>query len=410
MLEEYFSDARAIRRHLKGPFGRYVEGFVAWLRNQGYARKSVQRYVPVLGALGRWLHRRKLGARDLSNELADRFLHRSRTDGVRHHERAALKQVLLYLRQTGVAPPDDSVPEPDPADCLIADFRGYLIHDKALADVTVKNRCSHVRFFLTACFGTGSVDVDRLSVSGLQDFVLDYARDRAPRSTQSMLTSLRSFLRFLYLRELIGVELADHVPSIVCWRQTTPPKWLPDEDVERVLNGCDRHSAVGQRDYAVLLLLARLGLRAGEVRLLALDDIRWEASEISVRGKGPRRKRFPLPGDVGEAIAAYLKNARPLCDSRRVFLRAVAPYRGLGSSTVGTIVVAALRRAGLNPPMKGAYLFRHSLATHMLGKGATLTEIGQVLHHTNPDTTSIYAKVNIAGLRGLAMPWPGDCP
>jgi len=410
MLEEYFSDARAIRRHLKGPFGRYVEGFVAWLRNQGYARKSVQRYVPVLGALGRWLHRRKLGARDLSNALADRFLHRSRTDGVRHHERAALKQVLLYLRQIGVAPPDDSLPEPDPGDCLIAEFRGYLIHDRALAEVTVKNRCSHVRFFLAARFGTGSVDLGRLSVSGLQDFVLDYARDRAPRSTQSMLTSLRSFLRFLYLRELIGVELADHVPSIVCWRQTTPPKWLPDEDVERVLNGCDRHSAVGQRDYAVLLLLARLGLRAGEVRLLTLDDIRWEAAEISVRGKGPRRKRFPLPGDVGEAIAAYLKNARPLCDSRRVFLRAVAPYRELGSSTVGTIVVAALRRAGLNPPMKGAYLFRHSLATHMLGKGATLTEIGQVLHHTNPDTTSIYAKVNIAGLRGLAMPWPGECP
>jgi len=408
MLEEYFSDARAIGRHLKGPFGRYVEGFVAWLKKRGYARKTVRRYVPVFGALGRWLHRRKLGAGDVSTELAGRFLHRSRTGGVRPNERAALKQALLYLRQTGVAPQDDSVSEPDPADCLIAEFIGYLIHDRALAEVTVENRCSHVRFFLTACFGTDCVDVDRLSVSGLQDFVLDYARDRAPRSTQSMLTSLRSFLRFLYLRELISVELADHVPSIVCWRQTTPPKWLPDEDVERVLNCCDRHSAVGQRDYAILLLLARLGLRAGEVRMLELDDIRWEAAEISVRGKGARRKRFPLPGDVGEAIAAYLKDARPQCDSRRVFLRAVAPCRGLGSSTVGTIVVAALRRAGLTPSMKGSHLFRHSLATRMLGKGATLTEIGQVLHHANPDTTSIYAKVNIAGLRGLAMPWPGD--
>jgi site-specific recombinase XerD len=305
---------------------------------------------------------------------------------------------------------DDLVSEPDPAECLIEEFRGYLIRDRALAEVTVQGRCSDVRLFLSACFGTGCVGVARLSVNDVQDFVLHYARDRAPKSTQSMLTTLRSFLRFLYLRGLIAEELADHVPSVACWRQTSPPKWLPDEDVERVLNGCDRHSAIGQRDYAVLLLLARLGLRAGEVRLLELDDIRWEAAEISVRGKGPRRKRFPLPGDVGEAMAAYLKNARPRCDSRRVFLRAIAPCRGLGSSTVGTIVATALRRAGLNPPMKGAYLFRHSLATHMLGKGATLTEIGQILHHANPDTTSIYAKVDIAGLRGLAMPWPGDHP
>ena len=408
MLEEYFYEAPAIGRYREGPVGHHVDGFAAWLKDQGYARRSVRRYVRVFGALGRWLHRRKLGAGDLSSELAGRFLHRAGIGGVRHQERAALKQVLAYLHQTGIAARDDSVSEPDPAECLIEEFSGYLLHDRALAEITVQDRCSDVRSFLAARFGIGCVDVDRLSVSDLQDFVLDYARDRAPKSTQSLSTSLRSFLRFLYLRELISEELADHVPSVVCWRQTTPPKWLPDEDVERVLNCCDRHAATGQRNYAILLLLARLGLRAGEVRLLELDDIRWEAAEISVRGKGPRRKRFPLPGDVGEAIAAYLKNARPRCDSRRVFLRAVAPYRGLGPSTVGTIVSAALRRAGLNPPMKGAYLFRHSLATHMLRHGATLTEIGQILHHAHPDTTSIYAKVDIDGLRGLAMPWPGD--
>ncbi len=408
MLEEYFSDARAIGRHLEGPFGSHVDGFVAWLKDRGYTRRSVRRYVRAFGALGRWLHRRKLGAGNLSTELAGRFLHRSGIGAVRPRERAALKQVLAYLRQTGIAARDDAVSEPDPAECLIEEFSGYLLHNRALAEVTVETRCSRVRLFLTACFGTGCVDVDRLSVSDIQDFVLHYARDRAPRSHQGMLTTLRSFLRFLYLRGLITEELADHVPSVACWRQTSPPKWLPDEDVERVLNCCDQHSAIGQRDYAVLLLLARLGLRAGEVRLLELNDIRWEAAEISVRGKGPRRKRFPLPGDAGEAIAAYLKNARPRCDSRRVFLRAIAPCRGLGSSTVGTIVSAALRRAGLNPPMKGAYLFRHSLATHMLRNGATLTEIGQILHHAHPDTTSIYAKVDIDGLRGLAMPWPGD--
>lgn len=224
-----------------------------------------------------------------------------------------------------------------------------------------------------------------------------------------MLTALRSFLRYLFLRELIGVDLSHQLPKVASWPQAQPPKWLPAEDIQRVLNCCSRHTPAGQRDYAILLLLARLGLRAGEILSLELEDIRWEAAEIDVRGKGSERKRFPLPEDVGQAIVAYLKEARPRCSSRRVFLRAKAPYRGLGhASTVDTIVSRALNRAGLDPPLKGAHLFRHSLATHMLRNGATLTEIGQILHHANPDTTSIYAKVDIAGLRALAMPWPGE--
>ena len=200
------------------------------------------------------------------------------------------------------------------------------------------------------------------------------------------------------------------MPTAPGWRKTQPPKWISPDEIERVLASCDRHSAIGQRDYAILLLLARLGLRAGEVLSLELDDIRWETAEITVCGKGRQRKRFPLPEDVGRAIATYLKLARPQCDSRRVFLRAKAPYRGLGhASTLDTIVTHALARAGLDPPLKGAHLFRHSLATRMLRNGATLTEIGQILHHASPDTTSIYAKVDIAGLRALAQPWPGDC-
>jgi len=409
MLEQYFSDAGAIRRHREGPLGSHVDGFVAWLSGQGYARGTVRFFVAVFSALGRWLQRRKLGAQALSTGLVARFLHRSGTGGMRRDKRAALKHILEHLRRTGIAARDDSASEVTPLDGLVEEFRRHLLHDRALAEATLQGYCPRVRLFLSACFGTGSLELAWLSVRAVQDFVVSHARDRSPKSTQLMLTALRSFLRFLYLRGWIAQKLAEHVPRVASWRQTDPPKWLPDEDVERVLNCCDRHCAIGQRDYAILLLLARLGLRAGEILSLELDDIRWEAAEISVRGKGPRRKRFPLPEDVGAAIAAYLKNARPRSDSRRVFLRTRAPYRGLGhASTVDTVVSDALKRAGLDPPMKGAHLFRHSLATHMLRNGATLTEIGQILHHANPDTTSIYAKVDIDGLRGLAMPWPGD--
>jgi len=411
MLEQYFSDARAIRQHREGLLGSHVVGFVGWLSGQGYARARVRFFVGVFSALGRWLQRCGLGARDVSTELVGRFLYRSGNDGVRLHERAALNHILGHLRRIGIAPRGDSVSEPAPLECVVEDFRRYLLYDRALAEATLHGYCPRVRLFLSACFGTGHVELGRLSVKDVQDFVLHYARNRAPKSTQLMLSALRSFLQFLYLRGQISVKLADQVPTVASWRQTQPPRWLPDEDIERVLNCCDRHSAIGQRDYAILLLLARLGLRAGEILSLQLDDIRWETAEIDVRGKGPQRKRFPLPEDVGAAIAAYLKNARQRCGSRRLFLRAIAPYRGLGhASTVDTVVSRALARAGLDPPMKGAHLFRHSLATHMLRNGATLTEIGQILHHAHPDTTSIYAKVDIAGLRELAMPWPGEQP
>ena len=410
MLEEYFSDARTIGRHLEGLLGSHVDGFVAWLKDQGYARSSVRGFVAVFSTVGRWLQRRKLGARDLSDELVTRFLRRSGTDGIRPHERASLNHILEYLRRTGITPRDDSASEPTAVERVVEKFRRYLRHDRALAEATLHGYCSRIQLFLSACFSTGSVELARLSVKDVQDFTLHYAQGRTPKTAQTMLTALRSFMRFLYLRGLISEKLDDHIPSVATWRQASPPKWLPDEDVERLLNCCDRHSAIGQRDYAVLLLLARLGLRAGEILLLELDDIRWEAAEITVHGKGPHRKRFPIPDDVGAAIAVYLKNARPRCDSRRVFVRVKAPYRGLGhASTVDTIVSDALQRAGLAPPMKGAHLFRHSLATHMLRNGATLTEIGQILHHASPDTTSIYAKVDIEGLRDIAQPWPGDC-
>jgi integrase/recombinase XerD len=226
-----------------------------------------------------------------------------------------------------------------------------------------------------------------------------------------VVTTLRSFLRFLQQRGLLSTDLAAAVPGVAGWRLAHLPKALPTEQVERLLASCDRRSPTGRRDFAILMLLARLGLRGGEVSALTLDDIDWERGEIVVHGKGQKLARLPLPADVGSALVDYLRQDRPVCPSRRVFIRVRAPKRGFISlSAICCIVRRALERAGLAPEFKGAHLLRHSLATHLLRRGASLVEIGQLLRHSQPDTTQIYAKVDITALRAIALPWPGIAP
>ncbi len=224
-----------------------------------------------------------------------------------------------------------------------------------------------------------------------------------------MVTAFRSFFRFLLQYGEIEVDLAASVPTVADWRLSTVPKYLTLEELQGVLDACNQGTSTGRRDYAILLLLARLGLRAGEVVALNLDDIDWRAGEITIPGKGLFHDRMPLPADVGQALAIYLRQDRPACESRQVFIRIKAPRRGFAHpSTVSTIVRRALERAGLYPAVKGAHLLRHTLATGMLRQGGTLAEIGEVLRHRVPNTTEIYAKVDFAGLSSLAQPWPGS--
>jgi site-specific recombinase XerD len=224
-----------------------------------------------------------------------------------------------------------------------------------------------------------------------------------------MVTALRSLFRFLLQRGAIERDLSACVPRVADWRLATIPKYLSPEEIDRLLDACDPRTAVGRRDEAILRLLAHLGLRAGEVVALELDDIHWRVGEITVRGsKRLPHDRLPLLADVGEALATYVHNDRPHDPTRRVFLCMRAPRRGFaGPGAVSTIVRRALARAGLCPAVKGAHLLRHSLATRMLRHGASLREIGEVLRHRSVNTTEIYAKVDVAGLRGLAQPWPG---
>jgi site-specific recombinase XerD len=222
-----------------------------------------------------------------------------------------------------------------------------------------------------------------------------------------MVTALRCFFQYLQQRGEIAVDLAACVPTVPNWSKSTLPKFLPPGTVQRVLSRCDRRTAIGRRDYAILVLLARLGLRAGEVVALNLEDIDWEAGQLAIRGKGGRAAQMPLPGDAGEAIAAYLRNGRPRCSSRRVFIRAKAPLTGFASSVAICVVVEqALKRAGVESARKGAHLFRHTLACDLLRQGCSLDEIGELLRHQSPETTAIYAKVDVTALHSLALPWP----
>ena len=203
-------------------------------------------------------------------------------------------------------------------------------------------------------------------------------------------------------------DLAAAVPTVANWSMTSIPRAIPADAVRRLLTSIHRRTAIGRRDYAILLVLARLGLRAGEVARLELEDIDWNAGSLSVQGKGDQRSVLPLPADVGAAIAAYLRHGRPRSSSRRVFLRTQAPLCGLrGPVAIASLVQHNLARAGIMAPTRGAHQFRHALATKMLRHGASLAEIGQVLRHRSLETTKIYTKVDLKSLRPLSLPWPG---
>jgi site-specific recombinase XerD len=264
------------------------------------------------------------------------------------------------------------------------------------------------RFLNDRLNGTRSMKLDGLHAADVVDYVRREAtRLDSPRSAQGVANSLRSFLRYARYRDAIKVDLACVVPSAASWSMSSIPRAISPDHARRVLSRCDRRTNVGRRDYAILLLLARLGLRAGEIVNLKLDDIDWESGTLSVCGKQRRDSTFPMLPEIGAAIAAYLKSGRPRCENRHVFLCSQAPVRSFKNHlAVCAVVKYALARAGIDSPRKGAHQFRHALATAMLSKGSSLSEIGEVLRHRDPDTTKIYAKVDLHSLRKLAPPWP----
>jgi site-specific recombinase XerD len=286
---------------------------------------------------------------------------------------------------------------------LLAEFRTWLDRERGLSPVSVRCYSKQAKYFLAAIGGPGAVS--GLDAGKVTAFLVEHSQNRNSGSAKAMVTSLRAFLRFAHATGRTGVALASAVPAVASWRLAALPRGLTAAETGLLLAGCDRETAAGLRDYAVLSLLARLGLRGAEAAGLQLGDIDWRAGEIAVTGKGSRTERLPLPAPAGEALAAWLTGGRPRCDSRAVFVTVRRPYWQLTPEAVRAIMGRACDRAGLE--RRGTHRFRHALATEMLRAGASLPEVGQVLRHRSQLSTSLYAKVDQNALRPLARPWPG---
>lgn len=398
--------AAPTQRVCVGPIASHIDGFAKLLADEGYARPTVKSKCLLVADLSHWLERRRLPLAQLDERKLKQFYAHHR-HSIRRGDVSTGDQLLEWLRGLGVIAALPQKKDQTGLGQLTRDYERFLSSQRGLAPATLSSYLPIVRRFLTERFGNKALRVEDLRPLDLHRFILRQVPRGSRNYAKLMVTALRSFLGFLFQRGAIKTDLRAGVPGVANWRLSHLPKSLPPEQVERVLQCCDLSTPSGQRDYAILLLLARLGLRGGEVLAMTLDDPDWERGEIVVRGKGQRLERLPLPKDVGAALVHYLRHVRPACSTRKLFIRIKAPRHGLRLSAICCVIRRALKRAGLNPDFKGAHLLRHSLATNMLRRGASLTEIGQLLRHAQPTTTQIYAKVDIEALRRIALPWMG---
>jgi site-specific recombinase XerD len=407
-LEQFLNRSWSIRRLRVGPFRDCVDLYTDRLRKDGYSKHSAAGSMKIIGDFIGWLTDGQFDCSDINEQLAARFLEaRVRWHPLRAGDPAAIRRFILALREAQIIAP--ALPRAlDPADQILEDFRTYLNHRRGLSPRSCDAYVRFTRPFLRALAITRPGHFARLTQADILGYVEQRARDVGAATAVAMCSRLRSFLRYLQVEGLIVNDLAACVPSIRKWRFTGLPTYLSATQLQQVFQSCDRNTATGRRDYAVLLLLARLGLRAQEVATLTLDEIDWRSGQLCIQGKGRQRATMPLPADVGAALAAYLREGRPVSDSRQIFLRAYSPYVGFPSAVgIWCIARRALNRAGVSGiSHRGAHVFRHTLASELLRSGATLTEIGQVLRHQHHDTTRIYAKVDLASLRNLSLPWP----
>ncbi|MGH8327503.1 MAG: site-specific integrase [Steroidobacteraceae bacterium] len=396
------------RVRVTGPLAPFATGFVAELQRQGYTPGSAVHQLRLMDRLGRWLAEEGLDPGRLSPIEAERFLEACRAAGHRLHiSPRGLAPLLAYLRGLGAVPAPSPAPAPaGEVEDLLARFRRYLITERGVEERTARDYSDGVRPFLNERASSMGLDLAELNAADVNAFALTRCTRQSTGVAKKTVVALRSLLRFLHLQGVIPRSLAPAVPSVAGWRLAGLPRGLEPTQVRSLLDSCDRDTAKGRRDFAIVTMLVRLGLRAGEVAALKLDDIHWRSGEIVVRGKGRRSERLPLPVDVGETIAAYLRDGRPdSAQGRSVFIRLLAPHGALSRGGVTNVVASAAQRAGLEGVY--AHRLRHTAATEMLRGGASLSEVGQLLRHRHAQTTAIYAKVDREALRALARPWPG---
>ena len=396
--------SRVCRVLMSGPLAPFADAYAAELNRCGYTPLTTVNQLRQVARLSRWLEAGGLSVSDLSGERVEAFLAWQRLGAGRcsQQSRPGLLCLLKVLRGLGALVPELPVPAGSPRDLLLASFARYLLGERALAEGTVHGYVMHARWFLD---GLANEDaLVRLSAGEVTGAVVRKADSGVSvAAAQYFVSGLRAFLRFCFLDGLVAADLSPAALLVRGRRRSSLPKALSRADASALLAACDRRSLIGRRDYAVIIMLLRLGLRRGELARLTLDDIDWRAGELVVRGKG-REDRLPLPADVGAAIAGYLRRGRPVSDRRELFLRARAPSGPIDPSTVASTVRRACRRARI--PEVGSHRLRHTTACEMVSAGVPIVRIGQVLRHQSLQTTAIYARVDIEQLRELAAPWP----
>jgi len=393
-------------RRKAGPLGPEVEGYRAWLAQRGYTDQTVRNMLQYLGQLGRWLQVHGMGVSDLDEASMAAFVADRQVVGVpRVLGPRAMAPLLAYLREFGAAPPARSTMAP--LEVLLERYRSWMQRECGLADSTVLRYENTARRFLQEqAVRDGTLVPAALTGMDVNAFLLRECARVSAGSAKGRVAELRSVLRFLYLQGITPRRLGTAVPPVGGWRLAAlPPPAMPAGQVQRLLDGVSRDSDRGARDFAIIMLIARLGLRSIEVARLELRDVDWRAGELVVRGKAGRQDRLPLPNEVGEALVAYLSRGRDPHGERHLFLTCRAPRGPIRADLVSDVMKRACLRAGL--PRVGPHRLRHALAGELLRQGASLVAISQVLRHQDLATTAVYAKVDLVALRQVARPWPG---
>jgi len=406
-MERFFTCEDMIEKRRSGPLGSHLNELAEHFANAGYCRGHGRFQLQLAAEFGRWLERRKLPLDELRSEWIDAFLGwRVKRRGPFSGGRTFYKVMCEIYRRKGLTVVGPTV-ERTPVSRRVEDFEAYLRHERRLADTTVTRITGLVEAWLRERFADGPVRFSSLEPAEVIAHIQRRSSTMGRKSAKLIVSALRSFLQYAHYRGCIRRDLSIGIPPIAGWSKTAIPRGIPQPHIRRVLASCDRRRPGGRRDFAIILLFARLGLRVSEVISLTLEDIDWEKGILKVRGKGGAGE-LPLPSDVGKAIIAYLKRGRPPSQNRRLFLRSYAPSTGIKAAAGCGIVARALKRAGIDSDRKGAHQFRHALATELLRRGASLHEIGELLRHRHIQTTTIYAKVDLPALQTLAQPWPGD--
>lgn len=402
-------------RLLLSPLAPYLDDFVEVLRGEGYAPSAIRRYVHAADAFGSWLSRRRIAARAVEEATVARFIvgigrypTRSRPRGRLSEVASGARKFAEFLWRQGVATRCSDVSPPTEAEQWLRSFDHHLDHVCGLSAGTRHIYLYYATKFVTRLFGIKALDWSVVTADDIEDFVRIQAARLRPSASRAPVTATRAMLRYLTSVGAVRAGLGMAVPTVRQWKLGALPRYLKADEVERVIIQCGGATAVRRRDRAILLLLARLGLRAGEVSRLALDDIDWREGQVLIRySKSKRERILPLSKEVGEALVGYLRSGRPDGFCRTIFLRSRPPHRPLKASSITTIAQNSLRRAGIVSARSGAHTLRHTAATQMVQRGVSFKEVADVLGHARLETTAVYAKLDLDALARVAMPWPG---